>query len=69
MANFNIFTEMSDFLAQTNHQINQQFKAINEEHQKEVAALKKEIEDLKAKLAFNVREPDKTEPSKVKEIK
>ena len=69
MANFNIFTEMSDFLAQTNHQINQQFKAISEEHQKQVSELKKEIEDLKAKLAFNVREPDKTEPSKVKEIK
>ena len=69
MANFNIFTEMSDFLAQTNHQINQQFKAISEEHQKQVAELKKEIDDLKAKLAFNVREPDKYGAEKVKEIK
>lgn len=63
----NIFLEMSDFLGQLNQQVGQQIVGIKQAHQKEVEELKKKIDELETKLAFNVREPDK-KPD-LKEIK
>ena len=67
MANFNMFTEMSDFMGQLNQNLNQQFKALKEEQQKETEQLHKRIAELEGQLATAVRKPD-TKPD-LKEIK